>query len=662
MDEEQVESEKSHPVVFPIALRANEGVLTERLVNYVRAFSPVVQDLDELSADLAREITYDLSPQFLVDFSEVHDIINLPQHDRSGQDAARAWTAKLLEEAIEYPLPLALPAGTLLELVNNIARAGGQSTAVPSALRRAQLDETAGLMTQPKLEEVFAQLPTRERLSASISKLAKNSSAANGYERLAGYIRDKSLGLLHGEEQLVKSPWKQHIFTAVYEFLSAHRPSKVVDNSIDALNLALAYSSNDNWRRHKRVCYIIGRSPWLRRASEANPWTLDPAVRNLDQKERGLVRSSSYLYLRTRFGTGTPEEKARQYVRLGRLHRDLREVIDLMTVATRAPSLLVPNQRAPKVILMDQHDDVQGALLDAVKRLSGTRYSRDLTVLYAGWEAYRRLLPDTAAVAKVRFFPRSGRMNEPSTKVALEEIVAAAEQAREDAIRQAEGQSSGTALQFAFREASEPGFSEYTCALFLPDQAGPIVHLSVIANDYYSVLWHSTLDIHSLLDWIDTYASQVNWLTSRHKKSLYYPRPINGHCLTIKREQMPQSGLEFTEECPASSVQFGDVPLSRSGRQSILAAANAPDTEAVRLYTPYGDFWLNFLYTESGALRTGFVSHVPAPAFLAQLVAFTSAVPLPASRLFRFFQQGLVKLQGSLGDSEPPAGESKEGA
>ena len=653
MTDQVLEADQGPPPAFPIALRANEGILTERLTNYVRAFSPVVQDLDELTADLGRELTYELNPRFLIDFSEIHDIINPLSTGDIAEDAARAWTAGLIEDAIAFPLPLALPAGTLLELANNIARAGGQMSAVPEALRHVRLDETAGLMTQPRLEEVFAQLPTRERLSESISELVKDSGAATGYARLAEYIRGKSLSLLHTEEELTKSPWKQHVFTAIFEYLSKHRVNRGDDNSIDALNLALAYSSNDDWRSHRRVSYLIGRSPWVRRASDANPWTLDPAVKNLDQKERGVVRSPAYLFLRTRFGTGTLEERARQYVRLGKLHRNLREVIDLMAVATRTSSVSSSSRRA-KVIRLDQHDDIQGALIDAVDRLSSARHSRDLTFLYAGWETYRRLLPDTAAVSRAKFFVRKSAIDGRSTKTALEEIVKAAEQAREDAVRRAEGRADSISVRLTERASVEVEFGDESSALFAAGVEAPVVHLSVINNDYYSLMWHSTLDIHSMLDWIDTYASQVNRLTAVHYHSLYYERPINGHCVTIRREPKATVEMRFQEESPSRMVHFGEVPFSRLGRQIILSASNATETEAVRLYTPYGDFWLNFVYSASGALRTGFVSHVPAPAFLAQLVAFTSHVTIPASRLFKFFDKRLKSLSRTNGDTDPP--------
>lgn len=621
---------------FPFVLHEGAPLRPDHLDSYLAAFYPMLTDLETAQADEEREMTYHLQPVFFLDYSELFHLWS-SRRTLAGRTGTLDWQDALVANVLEdSTFALYLPAGTLLEIAHHLVKDCNIQLLSDKAQELASNPES-GLVQLPELDDLVAELPSPDKVVRAVER-ASHGQRTQGYRDLANKLRSGRLRLLHGET-FARAPWQHQVFKEALDYLNIKRPPSSKNNLWDALNIAITMSINQRYTQHRHVGYLVGRGK-LHDTAEIVPWRSDPVARFLGHETHGVARSPVYLFLRSWFAQ--QRKGSLRYLSLMDLTADLKRVANLLH------ALVGLRTDQPEDLVLSTELDLQ---FRASVNAFNEKHAHDAKSLYFAWEAYRRVGP-RYHIPSLALRDEDARSTARAFQKSVETILGAAEDARLQLRGQVAGEPSQLEERICVQEQHEniDGTDEHSYGLLTERDSRLVLQLEFL-SDYYTACWYSNADIHSFLDWIDTYVSELAWIENKRHLKLHRARPTNNMFVAILRtsashEEDPNEESESDED----TETLRSVPFSREDRADIVRSVGGGGVEALRIYTAYGDAWLNLVHSRDGRIRAGLLSHICAPAFLARFVALTIDENLSVKSLHREIRSLMERhLPSSLG-------------
>lgn len=629
-------TERARPTVFPDFVPSpGESHPIQRFQDYAETLDPLLGDLQRNLTDREIELRDGLSPLFLLDFSELHYLWSSTQTLR-GRIGSIDFQSMLIDTVLKLGnLDLILPPGAVCEILAQLGRDLGKPVpSISSKLQKSLIDPIKGITKLPDIAEALREMPSEEEL---LKALEASSSLSKGepYVRINNLIRSDRLRLLHQTEYAHDVAWDQASFAAALHILRRRPKSTFAANLWDAINIAVSSSLNSQTRRSGTVVYLVARGRRLAEAGRAVPGMGDSAIRLRGLAEAGLVRSPTYLYLYRRL------VQPLSFDRLMTLGDMVSDLAQLRRGYALLSSPLRPHRSAEVGVTSAVAGPQQAhAQRDLVGRLESFRgkYSNLSRSLYTAWETYRQSARTTFLPFELFGAVEGDEATEEGARAAVVAFLKNAEEARGYISRLVEeGRASSLQnvdLSFNIHEEMVGSHRVVNTGIWATPSDQPVVLIDFV-DDYFSATWHSSLTVHEFLDWVERFVIGMR-LLSEEKSMATRERDLNWTYCTVVRTAEPDGlkrrGPTLETEATEDLSDGLDFPLSVEARAEIIQEFH--QAEALRIYTPYGDLWINRAYDAEGRLRTGLISHIEAQAFLAALIGYSGADQLPIRNLF----------------------------
>jgi hypothetical protein len=604
------------------------GIPADLFQSWSDSLRPVINGLDLALKDKARQRSRAAAPAYFIDLSELNFLWTSVRAigGRQGEiDAA----SMLIEMAIGQSTnrTIHLPPGTILEINLRLRRDTGaslvQSPIMQKALERLERDPGSAEI----LNEVIDALPNLPSTVDAIDALSSRKRRlpnASAYATLGRYLQEGRLTLSHDVIQL-DHEFDQDAFAAALRFLSSERPRYAYHNFCDALNITYCaqvrvYTSDRN------ACwpFIISRGRLLARAAEILPFPpqVSPARRG---GYRDLIRDARYLYQLAAFnrlrseGTTTPVDE---------ISSDLatieRKVLSVLADDDTTISYVGGDKDQPRILDVTRSGAFHG-LTEAIAAFR-RQHASYCPPLFHIWQSHR--VPRSQKWLEYPYVQEVESGSDRAGELTgAEKVAVAAEDARVyvGAIlrkKPLRAPRASVTTKTAVTTVGKVKIEHF--ALARASDPLPFMCIDVVA-DYYTLWWLSRLINADLIDWVARFrivaaiASERLQIPPRH-------REIDESYSVLSKEGADplDRGRGAGSEDVAGDDQFRleFLPgISLPDTDRFLAAI--ADAEAVRVHTKYGDAWMNFVYTSSGGMRTGLVSHIPVPDFIARMIEET---------------------------------------
>lgn len=588
---------------------------------------PLVDELRSAYLDKLDEIESAVTPIMLLDYSEIHYLWS-SYATRSGRHGKIDQESMLIDVVIRKKgLRLTLPPGTILEIHRRYVDQGHRD----SPRSKARDDDASAL---PKLVDVLTSLPAAGVFVEKLKELAaRRGEAFPGFAAFADHLTSGRIAFYDKEPaHLLQAT--SYVFDAAYQKLRARAKSSSFADLCDALNVWYCAAMNHRRAAKKHVAYLVSRSRVLLEACRFIPGFSDPLSKSQSIVRAGPVRRPAYVYARQML---LPDDSGPDnLLDVGSLCNDLDHIRACYVVMST--SINAPDART--AITERRMLQVTGQIAALIKR-----HESRAGVLFQLWEAARR--DSLREYLPFAFQGQQGDDSDADAARGAELLIIEAQRTREFFSDALSSGRTGRLAGLRVRQHSVSAIPERlvrTCVV-AQDHPSPVLLIDYY-DDYFSAWWNSTLDIHAFLDWVEDFYFRVsNQAVFQNPLIARRDRPTNWtYVLVVKEPDVgAPGGAKLTRQHPfedlPESLQF---PLDADTRLTI--AHQASIAEAIRVYTPCGDLWLNFAVQSSGFRRTGLISQYSIPDVLAAYVGTTCHEEVDISELFKCLSSSMNPL------------------